>query len=145
MKTKSTDALSHGFPALLLAALVGCGGPTIEYAEVEGKVTMNKKPLAGVNVRFYPIRPEKEQLPYSTGITDSGGKYSLTHDGDKPGAVVGESKVVVSWPSRDIRAATGSPAPTATIPLRYTVVTDSPIAVVVKVGDRQTVDLALSD
>jgi hypothetical protein len=134
--------------ALALAGMIGCGGPKIEYAEVEGKVTVNKKPVAGAIVRFYPIRPEKEQFPYSTGTTDGLGNYSLTHDGDKPGAVVGESKVVVSWASRDIRAAMGSPAPTLTIPLKYTVVTESPLIVTVnpmKEGSRQTINLKLED
>jgi hypothetical protein len=149
MRARSIDALKRGISAVALAALVGCGGRTIEFAEVEGSVTLNKKPLSGAIVRFYPTRPDnKEQLPASKGTTDSSGRYSLTHDDDKPGAAVGEGKVVVSWPSRDLRAAMGAPAPSAIIPVRYTVVTESPLTVVVKQGvpgTPQKIDLPLTD
>src|SRR5262249_33669429 len=56
-----------------------CGGPHLEFAEVQGTVTLNNKPLAGALVRFYPISAGKEQLPYASGMTDAVGLYMLTH------------------------------------------------------------------
>src|SRR5436305_64882 len=84
----------------------GCGR-AIEFSEVEGKVTVNAKPAVAVVIRFYPIGDDREQLPYSTALTDATGRYVLTHDGDKPGAVVGSSRVVVQWPARDVAASLG--------------------------------------
>jgi hypothetical protein len=99
-------------------------------------------------VRFYPLGDGKEQLPYATGITDATGTYKLSHGNNEPGAVVGRNRVVVHWPSRDLRqAAAGEgavlPPPTPPIPLRYTVLDDSPLTVDVKAGGRQSIPLVL--
>ncbi|HEY2786676.1 MAG TPA: hypothetical protein VGJ05_17060, partial [Fimbriiglobus sp.] len=81
---------------LLLAvtlALVGAGcsrGPTL--APVSGTVTLNGKPLANVQVEFWP----EGSAPRSVGMTDQQGRFTLTTDGEgKPGAVVGSHKVVL--------------------------------------------------
>src|SRR5262245_34539488 len=108
---------------VLMLALTGCNrAPTLEFAEVEGKVTLNGRPLHGVLVRFYPVSDSKEQLPYATGVTDATGYFTLRHGKDKPGALVGTNRVVVDWPSRDLRAAlavddTTIPSPSVEIPL----------------------------
>jgi hypothetical protein len=132
---------------LLLLALTSCGTPPppLEFAEVEGKVVLNNRPVTGVMVRFYPISDKREQLPIASGITDAFGTFSLTHQGDKPGALVGPNRVVVQWPSRDIREAAGSGPPSQAVPLRYTTLLDSPLSIEVKAGARQTVDLRLEE
>jgi hypothetical protein len=74
----------------LAAAAVGCGGPGL--APVTGTVKLNGKPLANVQVEFWPT----DASPRSTGATDDAGQYTLTTDGTaKPGAVVGKHKVVL--------------------------------------------------
>jgi hypothetical protein len=136
----------HPAVALVLLASFGCGGPKLEFAEVSGKVTLNAKAMAGVVVRFYPLSDKKEQLPPASAFTDELGEYTLRHNSKEPGALVGPNKVVVSWPSRDVLAAGGrGNAPGPPIPLRYTVVMDSPITVEVKPGGPQVIDLPLVD
>jgi len=135
--------------APLILASAGCSGPKLEFAEVEGKVTLNKKPLAGVIVRFYPVSEGKEQLPYATGMTDEAGVYTLMHQDNKPGALVGKNHAVVYWPSRDLRGAdregNQAPSPGPPIPLEYTVPSQTPFNVEVKPGESQTIDLPLKD
>ena len=132
----------------VLFALAGCG-PKLEFAEVSGKVTLNKKPVAGVFVQFYPLSDAKEQLPSAIAKTDAQGKYTLTHDGDKPGALVGPNRVVVYWPSRDLRGEDRDgkplPPPSPAIPVRYTVVTESKLDFEVKAGPPQTFDIRLEN
>jgi len=132
---------------VLIVCLAGCGGPALQFAEVEGKVTLNDQPLSGVVVRFYPINDAKEQLPYSTALSDDTGVYRLTSEEGKPGALVGPHQVVVYWPSRDMlgeRAADApAPPPKTPIPLMYTVASDSPLRVEVNAGARQTINLPL--
>jgi hypothetical protein len=145
----SRQAYARALSALLLT-IVGCGrGPNLEFAEVEGKVTLNNQPLSGVMVRFYPVSQGREQLPYATGMTDVAGMFTLCHHGDKPGALVGPNRAVVSWPSRDLRSAARDgpppPPPTKEIPLHYTVAGETPLLFEVVAGDRQTIDLHLSD
>jgi hypothetical protein len=144
MTAFSNEARRAGAMGILtLLTLTSCGGPPNEFAEVEGKVTLKGKPLAGAMVRFYPLGDEKKQLPYATGMTDGAGFFSLTHGDDEPGALVGSNRVVVSWPSRDMRGAL--PAPSQPIPLRYTVADMSPLTVEVKSGGPQTINLLLGD
>jgi hypothetical protein len=129
--------------------LAGCGGSDYEVAKVEGKVTLNNKPLVGAMVRFYPMSDRKEQLPIATGFTDQTGNYTLACRNNQPGAIVGPNRAVVSWPSRDIRAAGRDgqplPAPSAEIPAHYTVANETPLTVEVKAGETNTIDLPLED
>src|SRR5262245_57289914 len=86
-----------GTLAAALLALAGCSGGR-DYAGVEGTVTLNKKPLAGVMVAFYPDSDGTKQLPYSTATTDPSGHYALTCANGKTGALLGKHRVVVHWP-----------------------------------------------
>ena len=83
-----------GAVAVLTAALVGmsgCGGGP-QFAEVEGTVTQNGKPLDKIRVEFHPAG----EGPRSVAITDAAGKYVLkTDDGSRDGAVVGSHKIVL--------------------------------------------------
>src|SRR5262245_43426437 len=86
---RGTRAAATGI--VLALAIAGCGGgPTL--SPVSGTVTMNGKPLANVQVEFWPI----DAAPRSTGAIDQTGRYTLTTDnGSKPGAIVGRHKVVL--------------------------------------------------
>jgi hypothetical protein len=131
---------------VVLCTLAGCSGPKREFAEVEGKVTLNGKPLAGAIVRFYPVSEDTKQLPFATGRTDAMGVYQLSSQVDKPGALVGSHRAVVYWPPRDRQGGAGGPSrPDRPIPLKYTVASDSPLVVEVKAGELQTIDLSLQE
>ncbi len=85
--------------SLLTASLLGvsgCGGSD-KVVSVNGRVTRNDKPVAGVVVSFVP-QAITESGP-STGTTDADGKYTLTvAKTGRGGAVVGTHKVWVSLP-----------------------------------------------
>jgi hypothetical protein len=125
---------------VVLLALPGCGSPKHDFAEVEGKVTLNGKPLEGVVVTFYPDSDGAEQLPYAKGTTDASGVYALTSRTAQPGALVGKHRVVVSWPPKERR---DDPDREPRIPIDYTVVTQTPFVFDVNAGGRQTIDLPL--
>ena len=100
-------------------------------------------------MRFYPVSQGREQLPHATGMTDADGMFTLSHHGEKPGALVGPNRVVVSWPSRDLRSAARDgpppPPPGRPIPIHYTVAGETPLLFEVIPGDRQTFKVQLED
>jgi hypothetical protein len=81
-----------------LASAAGCSrGP--QFADVEGVITVNGRPLSDAEVTFLPD-PEVGTLgPTSSAYTDDKGHYQLmTHKGQS-GAVVGTHRVCI----RDLR------------------------------------------
>lgn len=84
----------------LLAAQLGCEkGPTL--VPVSGHVTMDGKPLAGVEVSFYPVVHGPE-VAYASGVTDGQGAFDLSTFAKgvaTGGAVLGENRVTISTPS----------------------------------------------
>jgi hypothetical protein len=85
-------------PILLLTLGCGKGYP---LASVSGRVTMDDEPLAHAEVRFFPTGGK--DLPLSTGITDTDGKYELhmvTETTTSPGAIIGEHHVTISIDQR---------------------------------------------
>lgn len=97
---------------LFLSALalgdLGCSsrGDRPELGRVQGAVTLDGKPLAGVIVRFFPQtgRP-------ATATTDSTGKYDLVYTHGVKGTKVGPNTVSFAWPDGE--------KGTATIPPNY--------------------------
>lgn len=132
--------------AVLLCSLLtaaGCGKPAGSLADVSGAVKFEGKPVAGVVVTFYPVvAPGEPRQVYSRGSTDASGKYTLTTEDGKPGAIAGKHKVVVSWPVRPGHEVAKNPPPFA-IPLRYTVVAETPLEKQVADGPN-TIDIDLT-
>lgn len=131
-----------------LATVAGCTSATpLQLGEVRGKVTLDGTPLSGAIVTFYPDVETIESPPYSRGTTDEAGVYQLevATAEPKPGAVVGKSRVVVSWPpdTRDGPPRDPDAKPRPTIPLPYLSASDTPLRVEVKAGGPQTIDLPL--
>jgi hypothetical protein len=62
-----------------------------KLGRVDGKVTLNGKPLAGATVIFQP-----ETGRHSISITDSDGAYDLQYNRDNSGATVGKHEVRIS-------------------------------------------------
>ncbi|HET6572815.1 MAG TPA: hypothetical protein VFG68_04375 [Fimbriiglobus sp.] len=79
------------------ALLSGCGGGP-DIAPVSGRVTMDGKPLANVYVTFQP-NPGKDVENAgrgSVGVTDADGRFTLTYEGGRSGAVVGKHIVRIT-------------------------------------------------
>ena len=87
-----------GFAVVLL--LSGCGGEDRVSAPVNGKVTLNGEPMAGVIVRFQPVGGLDASKPEagmgSFGETNEAGEFSLEFsDNGEQGAVLGEHAVTI--------------------------------------------------
>ncbi len=100
-----TFALCCAIP--FLATLSGCGRSDLpKIGLVDGRVTMDQKPLAGLIVTFKP-----ETGRPAMGITDPDGHFDLEYTYDVKGTKVGTNTVGFSWPI----GTTGQPE----IPARY--------------------------
>ena len=83
---------SYCLATVMLCLLVaGCGSEN-DLAKVEGKVTLNGRPLEGATVEF---QPTADGAAPSAGMTDAKGKYELMYTFDVPGAVSGEHVVSI--------------------------------------------------
>lgn len=86
------------FTVIGTLSLIGCSKETQEFAEVDGTVTLNGKPLPNVEVVFMSeLKDDKAKAnPASMSYTDDHGHYSLwCTQADVQGAVVGNYRVVV--------------------------------------------------
>jgi hypothetical protein len=90
---------------------VGCGGP--KYVKVTGTVSMDGKALANTVVTFQPVGGNDNPNPGrgSSGVTDSNGRYTLSVEPGKEGAVPGKHKVTFATNRRleNVDPALGSP------------------------------------
>lgn len=79
---------AFGFALLAVGiCLVGCSGDSM--APVKGVVTLNGKPVAGLEVNFEPIGDPADRTT-AIGYTQQDGSYSLAYPGFKKGAPVGD-------------------------------------------------------
>lgn len=78
---------------ILCVGLCGCSGASDvpELAYVEGTITVDGEPTAGLLVLFGP-----DEGRTSTGYTDEEGHYTLTYLPGQEGAKVGKHKVVIT-------------------------------------------------
>ncbi len=80
----------------ILAAGLGCQRePPLQFAPVEGTVTMGGKPLANVVVLFWGDPESGASAPLSSGATDADGHYRLHTDQGDDGAIVGRHRVCI--------------------------------------------------
>ena len=93
--------VSRAISVLVLLVLCGCGGSDgPRKYPVTGKVLINGQPAAFVRVQFLhadATTPGNYKMP--VGMTDTSGAFSLSTNGDKDGAVVGEYSVTFEWMS----------------------------------------------
>jgi len=106
--------------AFAVAAGCGKGGPDI--APVKGRVTLDGRPLANVNVEFQP----DDMKPPSTSGTNENGEYQLIYKRGMEGARLGHHRVRIT-------ARSGSNPPV--IPDRYN--TQSELQADVKSGQNE--------
>jgi hypothetical protein len=84
--------LTAGALALAAGLAAGCSGR--EFAEVEGTVTLDQKPLADVQVVFVPDTTRGNTGNNAYAFTDAQGRYRLRADrDDRDGTVVGPHRV----------------------------------------------------
>jgi hypothetical protein len=138
--------------ALGLLAVAGCGGPTPPpfNDSVDGTVTLDGSPLAGVRVIFTPKAIPGLTLTGSGALTDDKGHYTLIADNGKPGALACEHYVTVHQGRGAERSnEPDAPAPAArpkggpSVPAKYAVAATSPLRVEIK-PDQHTYDLKLA-
>ena len=78
--------------AIAITTLAGCGDSSI--APVSGKVTLDGAPVAGIRLVFSPVLTEGTDAgPWSSGLTNEAGEYSLETRHKDAGAVVGQHTV----------------------------------------------------
>jgi hypothetical protein len=107
---KHISALPSAAPGTLLVACLllsaGCGGGP-QFAEVEGTLTLNGKPLPDAEVAFLPDPEQGFRGPQATSYTDAQGHYRLRCEAaHKKGAAVGIYRVcihdIAALPSPDL-------------------------------------------
>jgi hypothetical protein len=82
-----------GSVAILLA---GCGDGGPQLCEVEGTVTLDGKPVPGVELTFVPQNVPTTMVSY--GLTDEAGHYELAFTAAKTGAIPATHHVRVDVP-----------------------------------------------
>src|SRR5438067_13154985 len=114
------------FLVLLLLVLppLGCGrGGSYKVAPVSGRVTINNRPLAHAEVRFYPASKENgTDSVYSHAKTDDYGHFALQtflQDHEVTGGLVGDSRVEISLNERDLERPMRKTAPRELVPAQY--------------------------
>ena len=82
------------FSGLAIAAIITGCGPAVDpgYHPVSGTVTLDGAPLVDAVVAFQPTGEGSS----GTGRTDENGTYILYYASQRPGAKVGENRVVIS-------------------------------------------------
>jgi hypothetical protein len=131
---------------LAAAAAGGCGQPLVS-AEVNGTVTLDGTPLAGVTVAFFPQTEGVDPHLVGQGTTDGAGRYTLGGTGALPGAVVGSNRVIVrpaKTPRSPGAAAAALGQADRQIPAKYFSPKSSPVFVNVKAGGPQTINVTLT-
>jgi hypothetical protein len=140
---------------LLTVAILAAGCSGREFAEVEGTVTLDGKPLGEVQVVFVPDATQGNKGNNASAFTDAQGHYRLRAERDgKDGTVLGPHRVYFV----DLTAVpnlTGEPPPPGQparpsgpgLPLRfprvYTDLLETPFKDVEIKSGKQTVDFKL--
>lgn len=86
---------------IAILSFVGCGDSSI--APVSGKVTVDGKPVEGIRLVFSPMPTgdETDPGPWSSGLTNAAGEYSLATRYKDNGAVVGQHTVAFVYDGAD--------------------------------------------
>ena len=86
--------------AVALLTVMGCDDG---YPNVSGMITVDEQPIANVRVVFSPqtVGDNHTPGPWSMGVTDESGRYTLRTRRDESGAVAGPHKVGFEWSDVD--------------------------------------------
>jgi hypothetical protein len=115
----------------LMAAAEGCQRrQTWTLAPVEGTVTKDGHPLAGILVVFWVDVEAGMRGPRASGVTDEAGHYRLRTDVGDGGAAIGHYRVCIIDP----QAKPETPVEKRRVPPRYGSFTETPLRVEVHPG-----------
>jgi hypothetical protein len=107
-----------------LVSLPACAAKS-QFAEVTGVVKLDGEPMPDALVEFLPDPDRGTSGPRSFGLTDAQGRFRLTCEGERDGAVVGFHRVLVqdvrTFPPQRNRQAVGPPPvmPRSRVSSRY--------------------------
>ncbi len=89
---RNFNLIAVALSATALISMTGCGG---EFAPVSGTVTYDGEPVSKLRLVFSPepIGEDYAVGPYSQGVTDEAGKFSLQTRYKDPGAFIGKHRV----------------------------------------------------
>src|SRR5689334_23374660 len=91
---------------LLICLAAGCGQSGPDVAPVKGRVTLDGRPLATVDIVFQP----KDGKPPATSRTDEDGHYELLYKRGLVGAPVGQHTVRIDFTSGIVKNPPNIPA-----------------------------------
>jgi len=100
---KNLTKLTVALFAMATLSFVGCGGTDYSIAPVSGKVTCDGQPVPGIRLVFTPMPNEAntDPGPWSTGVTNAQGEYTLETRYKKNGAAVGKHTVSFEFEGDD--------------------------------------------
>ncbi len=133
--------------AFLLAA--GCGAKPVACNDrVEGTVTLDGAPVAGVRVEFIPEGSRDARAPTSSAVTNDKGEFRLAYGNNKSGAALGKHRVVViqgrgGAAGDDREGGDPGPAPNVALPRAYAIAAQTPLLLEVT-GDKHTYEVPLT-
>lgn len=97
--------LKSSFGLLLALACAGCAGGEGDGPKkypVRGVVLVNGQPAERMAVTFHNADPQAPgNAARPVGVSDAEGRFALSTDADKDGAVEGDYEVTFFWPSDD--------------------------------------------
>jgi len=159
MRICKKKMITWPLPLFLVGALVGCGG----MKQVEGIVTLDGKAVEGASVSFLPAEDGTGQP--ADGVTDSGGKFTLSTRGKKgiaPGTykvTVAKSKPLASVDPSKMKPGSpeymkmmeekagkgkkGGPTTGSELPVKYASAQSSPFTFTIPT-DKQPIELAMT-
>ena len=99
---RNFSLIAVALSSTVLIAITGCGGG--DFAPVTGTVTYDGEPVSNLKVIFSPepIGDKSTIGPYSKGVTDESGQFTLVTRYKDPGAFVGKHRL--SFEYKDISA-----------------------------------------
>jgi hypothetical protein len=146
-------SLLRVYVMLLCGLIAGCAKAPPPVIEIDGRVTINGKPLPNAEVSFVPLIDFGGEY-IATGVTDDDGRYSLTCAG-RSGACACENLVMVregplpeglrgySGEAQAKQARYAAGLKNRPIPPQYGNLAQSTLKLVVK-PDRKTYDIELT-
>jgi hypothetical protein len=104
---------------LVLSACAGCNGGT-DTQPVEGKVTLDGRPLEQVHLIFYPVEANPAKPTRFIGLTDAQGHFAMRGDEGKfDGMPAGKYRVTLTTAVAAAGADETTPLPPERVPAKH--------------------------
>jgi hypothetical protein len=102
-KMKNKTSLLIALFATATMSFIGCSDKGYQLAPVSGKITADGNPIANIRVVFAPRTQTGDAVtgPWSSGITNEQGEFTLFTRYDEKGAVVGVNDVSFAYDDMD--------------------------------------------